>query len=54
MDSLPALYLLPLLPLLGFTILMILPRLFPGKTGGWLATGMVGAAFVVEIGRAHV
>ncbi|WP_337193114.1 NADH-quinone oxidoreductase subunit L [Deinococcus xianganensis] len=51
MDSLPALYLLPLLPLLGFTILMILPRLFPGKTGGWLATGMVGAAFVVAVIR---
>ena len=51
MDSLPALYLLPLLPLLGFAVLMVLPRLFPGKTGGWLATGMVGAAFIVAVIR---
>ncbi|PTA68003.1 NADH-quinone oxidoreductase subunit L [Deinococcus arcticus] len=47
MDSLPALYLLPLLPLLSFAVLMCFPRLFPGKTGGWVATGAVGAAFVV-------
>ena len=51
MESLPALYLLPLLPLLGFTALMVLPRLFPGKSGGWLATGLVGAAFVVAVIR---
>lgn len=51
MESLPALYLLPLLPLLGFALLMTLPRLFPGKTGGWLATGAVFAAFVVAVIR---
>ncbi|UBV42921.1 NADH-quinone oxidoreductase subunit L [Deinococcus taeanensis] len=51
MDSLPALYLLPLLPLLSFALLMCLPRLFTGKTGGWVATGAVGAAFVVAVIR---
>ncbi len=48
---LPLLYLLPLLPLIGFALLMVFPRLFPGKTGGWVATGLIGAAFVVAVLR---
>lgn len=39
--------LLPLFPLLGFALLILLPRLFPGKTAGWLASGAVLASFVV-------
>jgi NADH-quinone oxidoreductase subunit L len=41
------LYLLPLLPLIGFVLLICFPRLFPGKSGGWLASGAVLASFVV-------
>ncbi|BDP41914.1 NADH-quinone oxidoreductase subunit L [Deinococcus aetherius] len=41
------LYLLPLFPLLGFALLILLPRLFPGKAAGWLASGAVLASFVV-------
>ncbi|MDP9764986.1 NADH-quinone oxidoreductase subunit L [Deinococcus enclensis] len=45
------LYLLPLLPLLGFALLMLLPKAFPGKTGGWLASGTVLAAFIIALTR---
>ncbi|MCP2015753.1 NADH-quinone oxidoreductase subunit L [Deinococcus sp. HSC-46F16] len=45
------LYLLPLLPLIGFALLMLFPRLFPGKAGGWLASGTVLASFVIAVMR---
>ncbi|ANC72715.1 NADH-quinone oxidoreductase subunit L [Deinococcus radiodurans] len=45
------LYLLPLLPLLGFALLMLFPRAFPGKSGSWLATVMVLLSFAVAVMR---
>ncbi|MFC3832371.1 MULTISPECIES: NADH-quinone oxidoreductase subunit L [Deinococcus] len=45
------LFLLPLLPLLGFALLMCLPRLFPGKSGGWLASGLVLLSFLLAVSR---
>ncbi|MEF2278679.1 NADH-quinone oxidoreductase subunit L [Deinococcus sp. YIM 134068] len=45
------LYLLPLFPLIGFVLLICLPRLFPGKAAGWLASGTVLASFVVAVLR---
>ncbi|OLV15500.1 NADH-quinone oxidoreductase subunit L [Deinococcus marmoris] len=48
---LPLLFLLPLLPLMGFALLMLFPRLFPGKSGGWVATAFIGTAFVVAVVR---
>ncbi len=45
------LFLLPLLPLIGFTLLMVFPRAFPGRSGGWVASGLVGLAFVVAVNR---
>ena len=43
------LYLLPLLPLLGFALLMLFPKAFPGKSGGWLASAAVLASFVLAL-----
>ena len=51
LESLPALYLLPLLPLLGFALLICLPGPFRGKSGGWLATGLILATFVIALLR---
>ncbi|ACO45356.1 NADH-quinone oxidoreductase subunit L [Deinococcus deserti] len=45
------LYLLPLFPLIGFAALMLFPRAFPGKTGGWVASGAVLASFLVAVLR---
>ena len=45
------LYLLPLFPLLGFALLILFPRLFPGKAAGWLASGAVLASFLVAVSR---
>ncbi|WP_084050887.1 NADH-quinone oxidoreductase subunit L [Deinococcus hopiensis] len=45
------LYLLPLFPLLGFALLICLPRLFPGKSGGLLGCAAVLASFVVAVMR---
>lgn len=45
------LYLLPLFPLIGFTLLICLPRLFPEKTGGWFASLMVLLSFLVAAVR---
>ncbi|THF86198.1 NADH-quinone oxidoreductase subunit L [Deinococcus sp. KSM4-11] len=45
------LYLLPLLPLLGFALLICSPRLFPGRTGGWLGSGMVLLSFLIAVSR---
>ncbi|MBB5376923.1 NADH-quinone oxidoreductase subunit L [Deinococcus metalli] len=45
------LYLLPLLPLLGFALLICVPRLFPGRVGGWLGSGMVLASFLIAVSR---
>ncbi|AWN24544.1 NADH-quinone oxidoreductase subunit L [Deinococcus irradiatisoli] len=41
------LYWLPLLPLIGFALLILGGRWFGGTSGGWLGSGVVGAAFVV-------
>ena len=45
------LYLLPLLPLIGFALLMLFPRLFPGRSAGWLASGTVLVSFVIAVMR---
>ncbi|THF68646.1 NADH-quinone oxidoreductase subunit L [Deinococcus sp. Arct2-2] len=45
------LYLLPLFPLLGFALLICLPRLFPGKSGGLLGSAAVLASFLVALVR---
>ena len=45
------LFLLPLLPLIGFALLMCFPRAFPGKTGGSLASLMVLLSFAVAVSR---
>lgn len=45
------LYLLPLLPLIGFALLICLPQVFKGKTGGFVGAGAVLAAFVVALIR---
>ncbi|GBF05479.1 proton-translocating NADH-quinone oxidoreductase subunit L [Deinococcus aerius] len=45
------LYLLPLFPLLGFALLICLPRLFPGRSAGWLGSATVLASFVVAVLR---
>lgn len=45
------LYLLPLLPLIGFALLMMFPRLFEGKKGAMLATAAVGFSFVLALLR---
>lgn len=45
------LYLLPLLPLVGFALLMCFPKAFPGKTGGYLASLMVLLSFGVALTR---
>ncbi|GAA5511816.1 NADH-quinone oxidoreductase subunit 12 [Deinococcus carri] len=45
------LYLLPLFPLLGFALLMLFPRLFPGRSAGWLGSATVLASFVVAVLR---
>ncbi len=50
MNALP-LYLLPLFPLLGFALLMLLPRLFPGRSGGLLASAAVLLSFGVALTR---
>lgn len=43
------LYLLPLFPLIGFAVLICLPKLFKGKTGGWLGCAAVLASFGVAV-----
>ncbi|WP_309573031.1 NADH-quinone oxidoreductase subunit L [Deinococcus sp.] len=45
------LYLLPLLPLLGFALLICVPRFFPGKVGGYLGSGVVLASFLIAVTR---
>ncbi|GMA16318.1 NADH-quinone oxidoreductase subunit L [Deinococcus metallilatus] len=45
------LYLLPLFPLLGFALLILFPRLFPGRSAGWLGSLTVLASFVVAVLR---
>lgn len=45
------LFLLPLFPLIGFTLLIALPRLFPGRTGGWLGSAAVLLSFLVAVTR---
>ncbi|WP_293909006.1 NADH-quinone oxidoreductase subunit L [Deinococcus sp.] len=45
------LYWLPLLPLIGFVLLICGGRFLPGSSGGWLGSGIVGAAFVVALLR---
>lgn len=45
------LYLLPLFPLIGFALLILFPRLLPGKAAGWLASGAVLASFLVAVSR---
>lgn len=45
------LYLLPLLPLIGFALLMCFPKALPGKSGGYLASLMVLLSFVVAVTR---
>ena len=44
-----ALYWLPLLPLIGFALLIVGGRFFGGMSGGWLGSGFIGAAFVVAL-----
>ena len=46
-----ALYWLPLLPLIGFALLIVGGRWFGGTSGGWLGSGFIGAAFVVALVR---
>ncbi|WP_161881865.1 NADH-quinone oxidoreductase subunit L [Deinococcus alpinitundrae] len=46
-----ALYWLPLLPLIGFLLLIVGGRWFSGTSGGWLGSGFIGAAFVVALVR---
>ena len=46
-----ALYWLPLLPLIGFALLLVGGRWFSGTSGGWLGSGFIGAAFVVALVR---
>ncbi len=41
--------LIPLLPLAGFVLLTFFGRRLPGRTGAWLATGLVGVAFVLSV-----
>ncbi|ABF45222.1 NADH dehydrogenase subunit L [Deinococcus geothermalis DSM 11300] len=45
------LYLLPLFPLIGFALLILFPRLFPGRSAGWLGSLTVLASFVVAVLR---
>ncbi|EYB68292.1 proton-translocating NADH-quinone oxidoreductase subunit L [Deinococcus phoenicis] len=45
------LYLLPLFPLIGFALLILFPRLFPGRAAGWLGSATVLASFVVAGAR---
>ncbi len=42
-------YLLPLLPFLGFLVLILFGRRFPGPLAGALASALVGLAFVVAL-----
>jgi NADH-quinone oxidoreductase subunit L len=44
-----AVFLIPLLPLLGFLILVPFGRKLGNPLAGWLATAMVGASFVVTV-----
>ncbi len=50
MTGLP-LYLLPLFPLIGFALLIGLPRAFSGRAAGWLGSVMVLLSFVVALLR---
>ncbi|WP_034383479.1 NADH-quinone oxidoreductase subunit L [Deinococcus sp. YIM 77859] len=45
------LYLLPLFPLIGFALLILFPRLFPGRLAGGLGSLTVLASFVVAVAR---
>jgi NADH-quinone oxidoreductase subunit L len=46
---LDAVWLIPALPLAGFLVLLLLGRRLGDPLAGWLATAMVGAAFVVTL-----
>lgn len=42
-------YLLPLLPLIGFALIMLFPRLFTGKLAGYLGSAAVLLSFLVAL-----
>ncbi|HEX2192427.1 MAG TPA: NADH-quinone oxidoreductase subunit L [Acidimicrobiales bacterium] len=46
---LDAVWLIPALPLAGFLVLLLLGRRLGDPLAGWLATAMIGAAFVVTV-----
>jgi NADH-quinone oxidoreductase subunit L len=41
--------LVPALPLLGAAVLLLTGRRWPGRSSGWLATGLVGASFGLSL-----
>ncbi|HGY10504.1 MAG TPA: NADH-quinone oxidoreductase subunit L, partial [Oceanithermus profundus] len=43
-------YWIPLLPALGFVVLVLLGRSLPGRGSGWLATGVMALASVLALG----
>ncbi|HJP66893.1 MAG TPA: NADH-quinone oxidoreductase subunit L, partial [Actinomycetota bacterium] len=41
--------LIPFLPLLGAAVLLLTGKRWPGRSSGWLASGLVGASFVISL-----